>query len=116
MIAYKVVQPGSMCSCVADGIYKKVYSPGAIIEADWRTIGIFCFESYEAAQTWKDSGYNNWLIIEVRGIGEGIRPTKMIPATYIDDSSPIKDYDDFLTATRIPKGTICFRSVEVLNV
>jgi len=116
MIAYKVVQPGSRASCVALGKYRKIYSPGSRVIAREGTLGIFCFETIQQAENWIASGLNKWVIIPVKGLGEGIKPSFIVRHDYIEDDLRIEEYSDWLRNTDIPKGTICFKSVEVLDV
>lgn len=119
MEAYKVVRPGSRCSCTADGHYKKTYSEGAIITAEDETLGIFCFETYESAKKWVESGINNWIIIKVYGLGLGQYPRRIIRHDWIDSDLKIRHYKQFLkegeNTTKVPEGTILYKSVEVLE-
>jgi len=115
MLAYKVVQPGSRASCVAEGIYKKIYSPGSVVTAQEGTLGIFCFETSLEAWEWVQSGLNRWMVIEVNGLGHPTTPTKILVHEFIW-ATDIRDYSSCLVKTYIPKGTICFESVEVPNV
>jgi len=120
MIAYKVVtiHRGSiMVNKFKDSIgsfeknkYHLEYPQGKTIIAIKGTLGIFCFKTEKDAKNWIDFGK----ILKVRPLTKGHKPKhfqKGISELCINNfyANP-KIYN-----VKLPKGTICFDKVKVLN-
>lgn len=100
------------------------YIKGSIIKSREGSSGIFCFKKIDQARQFIDNimfgmdiDKDIFKIIKVRGIGKGIVPEEIetiLPTTIcIDDS--LKTVKINKGKTSPPLGTICFKSVEVLE-
>lgn len=113
--AWKVVDEWRNSFC-ALGSYAHIYTIGAHVFADKDTLGIFCFDTLNAAKAFIEHIplYLYTQILEVESIGDGIRPAT------ISNGVGQKYLDEFYAESSVhngppPDGTICFPSIKVLT-
>ena len=110
MILYKVVNLISRSSCVYGGL-SRGYKAGEVTRADSRTMGIFCFASFDDAEEFviKGKGYDK--IIRVRSIGRCRRPKFRFNHMCMELFTQSRRN----ARTPCPKGTICCPAVKVIE-
>ena len=119
MIRYKITRYDR--SMYAEGIYCKMYEKETIVNAVPGTFGIMTFDTFLNASEFL--GEKKGKIIKVRPIGRGKR-IKFISAgqyegairRFYEDQFYKNSFPQFSSnLSPVPKGTICYQSVEVLE-
>lgn len=117
-IRYKVVNknrksviiPSNFLSCIT-------YEKDTIVEANKDTIGIFLFNRKKDAENFRNNALAQ-KILKVEPIGRGKIPKQIVRSVYLSNKS-IKNLkigiEDVYKTSLIPKGTICYPAVKVLN-
>lgn len=115
MIRYKIVTV-DRGSCALDPYdfpdYYKKYQKNTIVKATDGSLGIFCFDTIENATEFRRG---TTLIVKVKSIGKGKRIKNRAITTHS------LEFFNFYNRKRnskchiIPKGTICYPAVEVLE-
>lgn len=102
-------------SCYAQGKFRKKYEEDEIVAAVPGTLGIMVFKSLEEAKAFRiPRAHKCFQIVTVEPIGRGKTPKRIagvseysIKRFYMKDS---REYRDL-----VPKGTICYPAVMVLE-
>lgn len=119
-VVYKVIHLDERSSFIVyvGNKYCLHYQLNTIVKAIKETLGIMCFESKGYAEIFvEQQGVHlkrELKIIEVRPIGKASYPTKISHSI----SGNSLDYfyeDNSLLIMNPPKGTVCYKSVEVLT-
>lgn len=121
MKRFKLLRPGNR-SLAVKGSYQKIYSIGSMI-CDDNTLGFFLFDTVanliKSVQTGRDNFCSDIIpdlfIAEVDTIGDEVIPSQLcylISETYLDQFY----MDGSNGFTKIQKGTICCKEIEVLDI
>lgn len=116
MIRYKVTRKNRI-SCMVFGRspFSRKYLQNTIIKADPQTLGIFTFATKKDAEDFYGDNYD-WLILRVQPVGRGKKPERI---SMYADTDAIRSFikEDFSRAGTwiVPKGTICYPAVKVLD-
>jgi len=124
IIRYKIVKKYSRYSCTISGKskYGLKYIKGQDVYALPETIGAICFTSKKYAKKFIQRHFyfdNNCMVIRVIPLGKGhfpefmVRP-KELKYFYSEDLNVKYDIDD-LGEIDIPRGSICYPGVHVLD-
>ena len=103
-----------------------IYKAKTIVRAYKGTFGIAVFETKKLAEQWSGPSVIRRKILRVRGIGRGIRPTQDFPqANYEHDAEETleeiyrlgvrKFLKKYRTGWPVPKGTLLYQTIEVLE-
>lgn len=121
-IRYKVVKKKSRCSAVVNGksSYGLKYLPRTTVFAKEGTLGIMTFETLHQAANFAQhlnfSHANSYIIIAVVGIGRGNYPMQICQSAITTDLNSFYFPDSFWSRqTNPPDGTLCYKSVKVLE-
>jgi hypothetical protein len=116
-IYFKVIKKKDRSSSIVRGNkYIRLYPKGAIVKAQNKTLGLFCFKDAASALRFMT---HDEKIVKVRGIGEPIKSP--LVASWYDDISLDSFYTGLKTSMErcwtsvTTQDTICFPSVEVLE-
>ena len=113
---------GSFSKCLT-----RYYQKGTTVKAYPGSFGLCCFTKLQYAKDWVERLQEGWLrdvklqVIRVRGIGRGKRPKWLPrdPNAYVATAVAKEVFADGPTrrysAWPVPKGTICYQEVEVLD-
>ena len=113
----KILDDGKRVSLIAGGSYRREYKKGEQISCKKDSLGIFVFDSWSQAFSFKNLlKYSNWIvdIVEVNCFNE-----KEIP-DIISSNGNERDLDKFYSKisdglSSCPKGTRCFEYVIPTN-
>jgi len=119
-IRWKIVRDDRRSFVVSrDSEYSLLYIKGTIVKEKEKGLGIMCFETEDLAKKFAVDAVSMGLakIIKVDGIGRG---KKVKWVAYIFRESMLEDYIRHFFSNqekprKAPKGTICYKSVEVLT-
>ena len=115
MIRWKVLNEYKR-SCYARGEFSLIYEKGTIVNAKAGTLGIMVFKTKTEAKLFKKGrGFRTFHIIKVNSIGRGKVPSSI--SHHILETSIRSFYkaSSVENSSDPPKGTICYKSVEVLE-
>jgi hypothetical protein len=123
MRRFKLLKPGNK-SLAVTGKYKKIYSIGSMVIDD-NTLGYILFDCIQnliefvqmLCRHQDDVAYSSqFFVAEIDTIGDEVIPDALSSCVY-----PEKYLDEFYNDgtngyTDIPKGTICCKEIEVLDI
>jgi len=119
-IRWKVVRDDRQSFVVSpNSEYSLLYIKGTIVKEKRKGLGVMCFETEELAKKFAVNALAVGIakVIKVNGIGRG-KKVKLV--AYISKGTMLENYiqNFFNNQARVreaPKGTICYKSVEVLT-
>ncbi len=116
-IRWKVIRKVDRTSCIvySNKKYCLVYKKGTTVVAKKGTLDSMVFKRRRDAESFRGNAPNQ-VIIRVNGVGKGKCP-KEISSILFNCAELDRFYKGDLTARRkgTPTGTICYKSVEVLE-
>ena len=119
MIYYKVVNKDNTSCFMTGKNYVKKYLPGIIVKADEKTLGIFCFKDLMSVKSFCCP--HHYKIFRVKAIGKPCIPDVICSRqsarflnSFYNNNIPRYNIHNWKTSM-VPRGTICFPAVEVLD-
>jgi hypothetical protein len=115
---WKVVTKERKSCSVPGGIYSLTYKQGEIINAIKESFGIFCFRTKNDAIIFRKTYNLSCMIIRVKPLcrtkTSKFRFSPVILKNEYFYFLKIKELG-YMTTYKVPKGTVCYQSVEVLD-